>query len=251
VSIDRSPRVRWPGSTDRSSGLVATGLVTGYAAGRRGGSVVTRADFAIASGSVVAVVGPNGAGKSTLLKTLVGLLPPLGGNVVLDGLQITEFRRQHGIGYLPEALSLNGAWTARGMLALAGLAGGRGAAAALPEALATAGVDFDITQPLHRMSKGMRQRVALAMTMLPPPRLLLLDEPEAGLDPAQRVRLRDRIRQFARAGRIVLVASHDLSGLCSIADATFLLSGQRMVPVDRAELAVPARLMELFGVEAP
>ena len=231
--------------------LVAHELVTGYRRLRGGPKVLLRTSFAVAPGNVIAIVGPNGVGKSTLLKTLVGLLPPLGGTVTLGGMAIPVYRRRYGIGFLPETMSFTERWSGRGMIALAALAAGRNARLAIPNALEAAGVDFDLSQPVRNMSKGMRQRLALAMVLIPMPQLLLLDEPEAGLDPAQRIRLRERIRAFARAGRIVLVASHDVSGLCTIADHTYLMNDQRMMTIESAELLDPQQLVKLFAEGRP
>jgi ABC-type multidrug transport system ATPase subunit len=226
--------------------IVATDLVTGYRGGRAP-KVVTRASFSIPAGTVVALVGSNGSGKTTLLKTLLGLLPPLAGTVSVGGLRPDAYRSQEGIGFLPEGVLLPDAWTGRGLIALAALAGGQRALDSVPQALEIAGVDFDFGLPLDQMSKGMRQRVALALALVPLPRLLLLDEPEAGLDPAQRVGQRERIRRFARAGACIIVASHDVSGLLSMADQLYLLNDQAMQRLDPAELADTDRLLQWFG----
>jgi len=225
--------------------LVAADLVTGYRV-RRGEQAVSRASVTVPAGTIAAVIGPNGVGKTTLLKTLVGLLPPLSGTVTIGGLPTQEHRRRRGIGYLPEQLTFPSKWSVRGMLALAALAAGNGTAEAIPHAVALAGVDFDLGRRVDGLSKGMRQRLGLAMALVPVPGLLLLDEPEAGLDPAQRIRLRDALRAFAREGRTVLLASHDVSGVCTVADQTYLMRPDRMDPVTRADLGDPHRITQLF-----
>jgi ABC-2 type transport system ATP-binding protein len=218
-------------------------LITGY-----GLDVVTHATFQIDSGTIAAVVGTNGSGKTTLLRTLVGLLPALSGSITFAGQPVAQYRTARGIGYLPEALGLHPAWSVRGLLRMAAFAA-RVGDDQIAEAVELAGIDFDLDQPVVRLSKGMRQRCALAMTLIPVPELLLLDEPEAGLDPGQRIRLRDRIRELARGGRIIVIASHDISGVCSVADQTFLLTGGRMRLLSAAELADPARIVALFAEE--
>jgi ABC-type multidrug transport system ATPase subunit len=225
--------------------VIARDIVTGYRA-RRTERIVTRASFQIEAGKIVALIGPNGSGKTTLLRTVLGLQPLLSGTLSIDGQSQPNYRAQFGIGYLPEGLIFPEAWSARGLFALAIRAGGRRAAAGLPRALELAGVDFDTRQPFGKMSKGMRQRVALALALLPLPDLLLLDEPEAGLDPAQRILLRDRLRTFAGEGRIVLVTTHDVTGICTIANQTYFLRNQDLLPVDPADLSDPARLVALF-----
>ena len=220
--------------------LVAHDLVTGY------DSVVTRASFEIEAGTIAAVVGSNGSGKTTLLKTLVGLLPPLNGSISFAGQPVARYRSAHGIGYLPEALGFQPAWSVRGLLRMTAFAA-RVGEDQIAEAAQHAGIDFDLDQPVGKLSKGMRQRCALAMALIPVPELLLLDEPEAGLDPGHRIRLRDRLRELARGGRIIIIASHDISGVCSVADRTYLLSGDRVRLLTAAELADPERIVALFA----
>src|SRR5262245_14387124 len=191
--------------------LIGSDLVTGFATARTK-RIVTRANFQIEAGTIAALIGPNGAGKTTLLRTVLGLLPTIAGSLSIDGLSQHNYRARFGIGYLPEGLTFPNAWSARGLFALA-IKAGRARAADLTRAIELAGIDFDTRQPLGQMSKGMRQRIGLALALLPLPGLLLLDEPEAGLDPAQRLFLRDRLRAFASEGRIVLVTSHDVTGI--------------------------------------
>ena len=229
--------------------LVARELATGYGS-RRNSEVITRAAFEIMGGTIAAVVGANGSGKSTLLKTLVGLLPPLSGGVTFAGHAIGDYRAEHGIGYLPEALVLPPFWSVRGLLRMTAFAAGVGEAS-IAEAAQLAGIDFDVDQPVGKLSKGMRQRTALAIALIPVPELLLLDEPEAGLDPGQRIRLRDRLREMARAGRVIVIASHDIAGVCSVADQTFLLTGASMRLLQEHELTDRDRLVALFEGGTP
>lgn len=226
--------------------LVASGLQYGY---RRSGQtlIIGNATFEIPAGRIVAIVGANGAGKSTLLKTILGLLRPLDGSLTIGGLTPDAHRQKHGIGYLPEYMNLPGAWTGRGLLAMTVANAGMHAAEDLTVAMDVAGIDFDLQQSVRTMSKGMRQRIALTMALLPLPNLLLLDEPEAGLDPAQRVLLRERIRSFAASSRTVIIASHDVSGICQIADQIYLMRDEKLEPVASSDLNDPSLLLRLFG----
>jgi ABC-2 type transport system ATP-binding protein len=158
-------------------------------------------------------------------------------------------RARDGIGFLPENLNLPPEWSAKGLLAMAALAAGDSAHEDIDRALELAGVDFDRRMRVAVMSKGMRQRLGLAMTLVPLPRLLILDEPEAGLDPAQRVLLRERMRAFAHAGtgRIVLLATHDVSSLVAMADDAFIVRNGRLEEVLVNELSDPRRIVELFS----
>jgi ABC-type multidrug transport system ATPase subunit len=225
--------------------LAARELATGYRT-RGNPEVITRANFVIEPGTVAAVLGSNGSGKTTLLKTLVGLLPPLEGNVTLGQSTVADHRSQRGIGYLPEALAFNRAWTVGDLLELTAFSARTGYQTIM-DACRFAELNFDLGLPVEKLSKGMRQRLGLAMALIPLPALLLLDEPEAGLDPGQRIRLRDRVRELAARGSIVVIASHDVSGICSVADLKFLLAGGEMKLVANAELSDPARLIQLFA----
>jgi ABC-type multidrug transport system ATPase subunit len=231
--------------SDREFAVRADGLVTGYHTSDIERAITT-ADFTWRAGRIVALIGPNGAGKSTLLRTLVGILPPIAGSLHIDDLPVAEYRRTRGIGYLPEALTLPVDWTGVGLLALGTAGSQHNWDRQVADALSTAGVDFSLDVRVGAMSKGMRQRLALALTLLPSPQLLLLDEPEAGLDPAQRLGLRERMQTFARSGRLVVVASHDVSGLCSIADDVWLVQGDGLLGVDPADLRDPIKLSQLF-----
>jgi ABC-type multidrug transport system ATPase subunit len=225
--------------------LTARDLATGYRS-RGNPEVITRANFVIEQGTVAAVIGANGSGKTTLLKTMVGLLPPLEGTITLGQSTVAEHRLLHGIGYLPEALAFHRTWTVGDLLELTAFSA-RAGYQEIMDACRFAEVDFDMQQPVEKLSKGMRQRLGLAMALLPVPALLLLDEPEAGLDPGQRIRLRDRMRELAAKGCIIVIASHDVSGICSVADLKFLLAGGEMKLVGDAELSDPARLVQLFA----
>jgi ABC-type multidrug transport system ATPase subunit len=241
---------RWCRLSAHRIELVGNQLTTGYRS-FRGATQVTRASFRVEPATIVALVGPNGCGKTTLLQTIVGLLPPLSGEVMIGGLSPAEYRARFGIGYLPEGLSLPGDWSGRGLLGLAEIAGGRAARASTRDALEIAGVDFDLRQPISKLSQGMRQRLALAIALLPLPALLLLDEPESGLDPAQRIRLRGQLRALARTEAIIVLASHDISGLGTIADQTYLLTGQSLMLLQPADLDDPDRLLRLFAPRPP
>lgn len=201
-------------------------LGVGY---RRGRAVLGGLSLDIVPGEVLAVVGPNGSGKTTLFRTLLGVLAPIDGEAAVDGAAPGDYRRRHGIGYLAEDTVLPPGWTCDGLLGLAAAAAGP--AADIERSRRLAGVDFDTGDLADKLSKGMRRRLALAMALMRPTALLFLDEPESGLDPGQRIRLRRRIEEIR--GRItILVASHDLGELAMMSDRVFLIErgGGRVVP---------------------
>ena len=213
-------------------------LGVGY---RRDRPVLRGLSVDIVPGEVLAVVGPNGSGKTTLFRTLLGVLRPIGGHATVSGADPAEYRRGHGVGYLAEETELPPGWTCDGLLTLAAAAAGPGAD--IERACHLAGVDYDTGGPVDALSKGMRRRLALAIALMRPTALLFLDEPESGLDPGQRIRLRRRIEELR--GRItILVASHDLGELAMMSDRVLLLDQGRGRVVQPPEGGFTRRFLE-------
>ena len=174
----------------------------------------------IVPGEVLAVVGPNGSGKTTLFRTLLGVLPPVGGIATVSGTDAAEYRHRYGVGYLAEDTTLPPGWTCEGLLTLAAAAAGPDAN--VERACRMAGVDYETSGLVDALSKGMRRRLAIAIALMRPTALLFLDEPESGLDPGQRIRLR-RLMEKIRGQATILVASHDLGELAMMADRVLLV----------------------------
>ena len=186
----------------------------------------------VVPGEVLAIVGPNGSGKTTLFRTLLGILPPLGGEVSVSGSAPADYRRRHGLGYLAEDTAMPGGWSCDGILAVAAAAAGPDAD--VENALRLAGVDYATDVPARKLSKGMKRRLALAVALMRPIRLLILDEPESGLDPGQRHRLRRRIETI-RSTMTILVASHDLGELALMSDQVLFIDQGRGRLVEQPE----------------
>jgi ABC-type multidrug transport system ATPase subunit len=179
--------------------------------------------FAVAPGRLCALCGGNGAGKSTLLRVLAGFLDADAGQVTL-----TAGAR---LGYLPEgapvAPELTVAEHVRHRAALAGLPRGE-RAAAVARALAEVELTDRADDPCGRLSKGLRQRAALAGVLVAAPDVLALDEPASGLDELQRGELRARLRALS-GQRTVLWSTHELSDVEAVADQVVVLAGGRVV----------------------
>jgi ABC-2 type transport system ATP-binding protein len=183
---------------------------------RRFGSRLALDDvsFEVASGEVVGFLGPNGAGKTTALRVLAGYLPATSGSVQVAGfdvfLQSLEVRRR--IGYLAESVPLYRELRVVEMLEFHGRLHRMPRASRrrrIQEVLERVGVQDRQRDAIGGLSRGLRQRVALALALLPDPEVLLLDEPTSGLDPLQRIEVRGLLRDLAER-RTVLLSSHIL-----------------------------------------
>ena len=175
-------------------------------------------NFTIGKGTITALVGPNGAGKTTLLRCLAALEPPHGGRIAIDDVDIfDEPRRTHRlVGYLPDFFGLYDTLSVGQCLTYA--AGSQGVeSGAIEQAVQKAARAFSIGDLLLRrasdLSRGQRQRLAIAQATVHEPALLLLDEPAAGLDPQARADLSQTLLALAQAGITVVVSSHILTEL--------------------------------------
>lgn len=207
---------------------------------------VTEVDLALAPGECVGLVGHNGAGKSTLIKLMLGLLSPDAGRVSVlgdDPRGRAGARARRAVGYLPENVALYPALT--GIETLAFYARLKGVAAGgLPALLDRVGLaQGAASRPVRTYSKGMRQRLALAQAMLGTPRVLLLDEPTTGLDPALRQSFYEILRGLRAEGATVLLSSHALAELEGEVDRVVVMNrGRKMADGDLL------RLRQLAGV---
>jgi ABC-type multidrug transport system ATPase subunit len=184
---------------------------------RRGArTVIADASLEVRDGEVVALVGTNGCGKSTLLSCVAGVLAPHAGRITLDGASVWGSQRERtrarrALGYVPEGADPPGFLLATELWALCAAARGtEPPSAVLREQL---GLDELADLPLERMSLGQRRRACLGAAWLGPPRLLVLDEPDNGLDAGRLAALVTLIRAHADAGGAVLLASHDATWL--------------------------------------
>ena len=190
--------------------------------------------FDVDPGSVTALVGPNGAGKTTLLRCLAALEAPTSGSVSVAGLDTLAAPREvhRLLGFLPDFFGLYDDLTVARSLVYAarlrGVAPGDAPAAA-QRAAARVGLSDRMSARAAELSRGMRQRLAIGMTIVHAPRVLLLDEPAAGLDPDARRSLSDLIRGLSADGITILVSSHILAELEDYSTA--------MVIVDQGAIA--------------
>ncbi|MDE0478510.1 MAG: ABC transporter ATP-binding protein [Gammaproteobacteria bacterium] len=200
---------------------------------RSGQEVLKDVSFSIKQGEIHALLGGNGAGKSTTLLTFLGFLAPASGNVHVQGRDVSEnvSAARQAIAYLPEAATLYGHLSAyenlHYFLSLAGTDTGR---KALDDALDRVALQPEArNMRMETYSKGMRQKVAIALAILRDTPILLLDEPTSGLDPVAIDEFNRLARDLAEAGRTILLVTHDVYGACHVADRIDLLQNGVLV----------------------
>ncbi|MCO5129167.1 MAG: ABC transporter ATP-binding protein [Xanthobacteraceae bacterium] len=200
--------------------------------------------FDLAPGSVCALVGHNGAGKTTLIKLMLGLIQPSGGTIRVLGEDPAagEFSARRALGYLPENVAFNAALTGRETLAFYARLKRLEPSRAWP-LLDRVGLGDAAGRRVGTYSKGMRQRLGLAQALLGRPRILLLDEPTTGLDPALRQTFYDILGELRDDGATVLISSHALSELEGRAEHVLIMN--RGVLVAQGTLAELRRLSQL------
>ena len=217
-------------------GISVTGLARSFGAV----PAVRDVSFEAAPGKITALVGPNGSGKTTLLLMLATLLVPDRGTIRIDGRDpVTQSREVRAVmGWMPDVLGSWQALTVRSTLELTGrlyALSKPAAAARAAELIHTVDLVELAERPTRVLSRGQKQRLSLARSLVHNPSVLLLDEPAAGLDPGARIALRDLLRRLAGEGRTILLASHVLAELEEVADdAVFLEAG---ATVDGARIA--------------
>jgi ABC-2 type transport system ATP-binding protein len=200
-------------------------------------TALDQVDFAVTVGTVHGLLGPNGAGKTTLLSVLFGLALPDEGTVRLFGRTRAEARSHwlDGVGGFVETPRFYPYLTGRQNLAvLAGLDGGD-AASLIDEALERVGLSGARRQKVRGYSLGMRQRLGLAAAMLRRPRLLILDEPTNGMDPAGIRDLRAALRRVATDGVTVILSSHNMAQVEEICDSVTVLNRGKLVFAGRLD----------------
>lgn len=198
----------------------------------------------VKAGEVYGLIGPNGSGKSTTMKAVLGLLKPTEGSTSIFGIPSTEVSSRHSVGFLPENPYFYKHLTGRETLHFYGsLCGMRGEKlkARANEMLALTGLEEAATRRVGGYSKGMLQRLGLAQALIHEPRLLVLDEPTAGVDPAGSRIIRDLIIEFRTRGITVLVTSHLLEQMQEVCDRVGIMAHGRMVR--------EGRLQDLIAVE--
>ncbi len=195
--------------------------------------------FRVDAGEVVGLLGPNGAGKTTIMKVLTGLLAPQVGRVRVLGHDVVErpVQARAALGWLPEGAPLYEDMTARALLGFTGKVRGLGPserAVGIHRVAVACQLEERLDEPIGQLSRGLRQRVGLAVAMLHEPPLLVLDEPTTGLDPHQVAGVRELVRELGRS-RTVLLSTHLLSEAQALCDRILILYRGEIVADDQTE----------------
>lgn len=216
------------------------------------------ASVAVAAGRVTGLVGMNGSGKSTLFKAIMGMVRPDAGTVLIDGADARAARSGGIVGYVPQSEDVD--WTfpvsvrdvvMMGRYGLQGIT-------RRPRAVDRAAVDealtrVELTEFAHRqigqLSGGQKKRVFVARGIAQGARVLLLDEPFAGVDKRSEATMAALLRELAAEGRTILVSTHDLHALPQLADETVLLQRRVLFHGSVAEALTPEKLALTFGLD--
>lgn len=200
--------------------------------GQKPFTAVRDVSFTVAPGEVYGLIGPNGSGKSTTMKALLGLLAPTLGSCSVFGIDSQKVAARQAVGFLPENpyfyKHLTGLETMLFFGRLTGLHGEKLKKHSL-DLLELAGLSDAAHRRLGGYSKGMLQRIGLAQALIHDPKLLVLDEPTAGVDPAGSRRIRDLILDCKQRGITVLVTSHLLEQIQEVCDRVGIMAQGRMV----------------------
>ena len=186
----------------------------------------------VREGEIFGFIGPNGAGKTTAIKTLLGLISPTQGEVLLHGLSPSRPEARAKIGFLPEEALYYRFLSPAEILSFYGEIFGMPKKILrdrIQNLLSLVGLSDVRDRPIHTFSKGMVQKVSLAQALIHEPETLILDEPTSGLDPLARMNLRKILTDLKKAGRTIFFSSHELSEVELICDSIAIIKEGRLV----------------------
>jgi ABC-2 type transport system ATP-binding protein len=232
------------------------GLVKRY----DGNVAVAGIDLAVGPGEIYGLVGPNGAGKTTTMRILATLLAPTAGEAFVTGIPVTEdpLEVRRRIGYMPDFYGVYDdlrVWEYLDFFARCYGVPGNRRAMMIGELLEIVGLVEKRGDYIETLSRGMRQRLCLAHTLVHDPVLLILDEPASGLDPRARVEMREIFRELRAMGKTILVSSHilpELGEMCTgvaIIDHGQVLRAGRIDEIERSLRAGAILRVDVLGDE--
>jgi ABC-2 type transport system ATP-binding protein len=195
-------------------------------------TAVRNLSFEVRPGEVYGLLGPNGSGKSTTLKILLGLVTPNQGRAMIFGQDSRDYHSRRDVGFLPENPYFYKFLTAAETLRFYGKVCGMGGTLLnkrIDELIHLVGLEDARDRRIGGFSKGMLQRIGLAQALIQDPRLVVLDEPTAGVDPAGSHQIRDLILDLKKRGKTVLLTSHLLEQVQEICDRVGIMARGEMI----------------------
>jgi branched-chain amino acid transport system ATP-binding protein/neutral amino acid transport system ATP-binding protein len=229
--------------------LSVAGVVAGYGAADE---ILKGVDFRVEAGEIVCIIGPNGAGKSTLLKVIAGLLKPKAGSVLLGNADITARAPRDiaraGLAYVPQEANVFPSLSVKENLEMGGYVSARAATQRIDAVFAR----FPVLGTKRRhaartLSGGERQILAMAMALIVEPRVLLLDEPSAGLSPLAAERLFDAIAEINRQGLSIGIVEQNASEALELSHRAYILvDGKNSRTGEAKQLAADPDIQRIF-----
>jgi ABC-2 type transport system ATP-binding protein len=202
-------------------------------------------NLSVGEGEICGFLGPNGAGKTTTLKILFGLLAPTSGKATILGCDSREIGFRQKVGFLPENPYFYDFLTGEEFLDFYGRLfelAPRVREERIASLLRLVGLDNAAGLHLRKYSKGMLQRIGMAQALINDPQVLVLDEPQSGLDPVGRKQIRDLIQEMKSRGKTVLFSSHILSDAEMICDRVLIVHRGKLVATGRLDELLEARV---------
>jgi ABC-2 type transport system ATP-binding protein len=187
--------------------------------------------------SVTGLLGANGAGKTTLMRMICGILKPTSGSISFDGTDVSEELYRDALGYLPQNFGYYPSFTGRDFLLYIAVLKGldkKTAKRKSTELLKSVNLEEAADKKIRTYSGGMKQRLGIAQALLNDPRIIVLDEPTAGLDPKERVRFRNMIAELGKES-VVLLSTHIVSDVEHIADRILMMRDGQIIWDGRKE----------------
>lgn len=202
-------------------------------------TAVDNINFEIEEGEIVGFLGPNGAGKSTTMNMITGFIEPTSGRIIVDGYDISKKPRKakKQIGYMPEGVPLYSDLTVKEFVTyMAELrkVDRKTKKENVQKVLKETGLDQMQNKLIKNLSRGQKQRVSLAGTLVADPKILILDEPTVGLDPKQITEIRSLIKNLGKKHTVIL-SSHILSEVSQICDRVIIINKGKIVAIDTPE----------------
>jgi ABC-2 type transport system ATP-binding protein len=201
----------------------------------------------VAPGEVCGLIGPNGAGKTTTMRTMLGLIEPTYGEIEIMGIDVREQPQEVGrlVGFMPDFPPVYDdlfVWEFLDLFAASYRIPRWERPELVDKYLAMVGLSEKRNAPAVELSRGMRQRLMLAKTLIPDPQVLLLDEPASGVDPQGRIDLKNILKRLASEGKTILISSHILAEMNEFCTSVAIMERGEMVVSGRID-EVNARIM--------